>query len=462
MAIYHYLGVNFTLESLGLIAESPESILLYENNDELPNYWKSIEPIVASGRGFLIDRDEIKSAPKLVCQNSADLREKILGNVLSDYRVFLLHARFKRFDFHGNFKALTYFSDVVDYALGLAERHFPSVVFCAYTPHTVESWIVVRTLEELGARVIRLMPSPLPWISIPVVGLNNKASKKLEKKNGFIRTKCLEDYLVTLKGSRENALPFYMKENHKSQFYEFLHKLKGSLLRTLFKFFERLFIQKKLNRLASKFKKPQIFAVYFLHYQPEMNTLPEADLYCDQFQAIKKISDSLPVGAMLVVKEHPSTFKEQTDLRWRPANFYDRIISLPNVILCSEKTNVFELIDEALFVSSISGVCLTEALARGKVAVTFNSHRFALFKQGLVIDANSSSVAELRNLFCQIASRNLLINPDELRESFNQIMLGGYDGVEGDVCIPQSGPQSHAISKKACILAVRDVIDGAL
>ena len=112
--------------------------------------------------------------------------------------------------------------------------------------------------------------------------------------------------------------------------------------------------------------------------------------------------------------------------------------------------------------ASIAGVCLTEAMARGKVAVTFYTPRFALFRNGLVVDANLCSVTELRALFSQVSEGQWTVNEGQLRESFEVVMSSGYDGALDDTCIPQSGSQSARNSERATFLAIRDVLDGVL
>ncbi len=461
MSIYFYLGANIHQDALDIIRSSADTTVLYEREDA-GHVMNTLADLEGAGRAFSIDRSAVERAGRAHCESSVDARERIVRAVLSDFKVFLLRMRFLRVDIDGAFEGFGYFSDVVDYALGLAERRRPSTVFCAYTPHTVEAWLVVRTLEELGARVVRLIVSPLPWVSLPVEGLTNSTGCSLAARTVKARGAAVDRYLAMLRGDYSAAMPYYEKVAGRFAVGRLLSGAAKWRPRDLAKDMEKRAVYKEFLRAASAPLGEGPFAVYFLHYQPEMNTLPEADLYCDQFQAVRKLSAALPPGVRLLVKEHPSTFTKRCDRRWRPAGFYERLASLPNTRICPAELGTFELIDRAMFVASIAGVCLTEALARGKPAVSFYSPRFALFCEGLVIDANALTVSQLREAFRRVAEGAWTISEADLRESFGRLMASGYDGALDDTYIPQSVAQSYANSKRANCLAIRDVLDGAL
>ncbi|GEM_PF-6319872 len=456
-----YLGANIHQEALDIIRCSADALVLYEQDDSR-HVMETLAGMAGEGRAFSIDQGEITSSARAVCESSIDDRERIVQEVLSDFKVFLLRMRFLRVDLEGAFEGFGYFTDVVDYALKLAEGRRPDIVFCAYTPHTVESWIVVRTLEELGARVIRLISSPLPWVLLPVQGLINGPDCDLRAKERPVRSTAVWQYLSILRGDYSTAMPYYEKASRRFTFRNLFSSLARWDVRDIAKYIEKRAVRRDFERAASPLVAVEPYAIYFLHYQPEMNTLPEAGLYCDQFQAVKKLADALPTGISLLIKEHPSTFSKRCDRRWRPTGFYERLRSLPNTHICPAYISTFDLIDKSIFVASIAGVCLTEALARGKAAVTFYTPRFAQFQKGLVIDANLSTVSELREIFAEVTHGEWLVNDDDLRESFERLMVCGYDGALDDTYIPQSVGQSYANSKRANCLAIQDVIDGKL
>lgn len=458
---FFYLGANIHQEALDIIRSERDAVVLYEDEDSR-HVMDSLAGMAQDGRAHSIDSRTIVASAKAMETPFQEERERVLRAVLGDFKVFLLRMRFLRIDISGAFDGFAYFSDVVDYAIKLVGARRPETVFCAYTPHTVESWIIVRTIEELGARVVRLISSPLPWVLLPVQGLVNAGGCNLKAQPRPTRSHAIDEYLARLRGEYSAAMPYYEKAASLLSPDRLRSMIKGLRPRDLAKQMEKRAVWNEFQAAATPIPDGASFGVYFLHYQPEMNTLPEADLFCDQFQAVSKLAAALPEGAFLVVKEHPSTFSKRCDRRWRPKGFYARFLSLPNVRICPAETGTFELIDRAMFVASIAGVCLTEALARGKPAVSFYTPRFAEFSAGLVIDANLAKLSELRAAFLAIANGEYPVDRDALRGSLERVMVCGYDGALEHTYIPNSVSEAAANSKRANCLAIRDVIDGIL
>lgn len=461
-ANYFYLGANLDKEAIRLINQDNQkypSILLYEES-AAKNYQDALNKMISDGRARCIDSSAI-----LMPSDKSDIyyqaeREKIIRTVLNDFNIFLLRSRYIRIDFEGAYKGLTYFSDSVDYAIKLSKIAMPRVVYCSYTPHTVESWIIVKTFEALGARVIRLCTSALPWILLPIQGLTNSSGCLIQIMHRQVRIRVIKEYLEALRGSYVNAAPYYLispKKSLKSR----LNLMPQFHPKKIVKYLQRLILRKEHQEVATKIPTDMLFGIFFLHYQPEMNTVPEAGFYCDQFQAIKKIAASLPDGVSLWVKEHPTSF-QYSDRRWRPKGFYRRLIKLPNVHICSAEDGAFDLIDLSCFVASISGSCLLEALARGKPAITFFPARFNGDLDGVITDANSISVEELRNRLIDIVNGLNIVDQNRLLQSLTNLAEDGYDGALDDEFLPESDAQSSLFSRRSGYMAIKDVILGRL
>ena len=453
-----YLGSNIHQSVLDVIINNSNTILVYEEED-IGLFKSSIEQLNRLNRAICISKSAIQEKrPGLV--SYIPERERVISAVLNDFRVFLLRGRFLRVDTAGVFSGLTYFSDIVDFALMFLVRFSPKLAYCSYTPHTVEAWIFFRTLEESGVRIIRLISSPLPWINVPIVGLTQEnmqlpSSKKSKSEDGRNKVKT---YMSSLKNSYSEAMPYYEKPT----FHDFWSNISSLSPKNIIKSYEKRKIYLEYLAEAKSFDSSISFAAYFLHYQPEMNTLPEAGLYCDQYQAIVKISQSLPQGVRLLVKEHPSTFSKRSDRRWRPYGFYNRISSISNVDVCPPDLDTFQIIDKAKFIASIAGVCLTEALARKKVAVTFFPVRFSYFPNKLVVDAANPTVTELTETLKRVCASKASFSEQETIDCMEQVMMNGYDGSDNDSYIPQSIFQAATNSKKANYYAVQDIINEEL
>ncbi|MFA6203879.1 MAG: hypothetical protein WC710_11915 [Gallionella sp.] len=456
-----YLGSNIHQEALDIIEAATDTMLVYEDID-IGVVAPSIDTLAKAGRAFGINKNHVIQSVNDGLAYGADERGRIVSGVLNDYRVFLLKTRFTRVDHEGAFASFGYFSDIVDYALHFNAKFKPRLVYCSYTPHTVEAWIFMRTLEEAGVRIIRLITSPLPWVSLPVAGLAEGRIQPLSSAGTSHSPEKVGRYLEVLNGSYDKALPYYEKVMGAFSW--------GALKATLFllapknalKAIEKRLVFGEYMKVAKPFDTESPFATYFLHYQPEMNTIPEAGLYCDQFQAIVKVASALPQGVKLIVKEHPSTFTKRCDRRWRPKGFYERIARIPNVLICAPGANAFHHIDRAKFVVSIAGVCLTEALARGITAVTFYSLRFTLFPSSLVVDASNASMSELREVLRNVCARQSRFPENEVAECLLRVAQNGYDGSDDESFIPRAIMQAAMNSKRANRIAIQDVIDGTL
>lgn len=111
-----------------------------------------------------------------------------------------------------------------------------------------------------------------------------------------------------------------------------------------------------------------------LHYQPERTTCPDGGLYNDQYLMVNLLSQSLPVGWWLYVKEHPTQFSyngngEQARSEW----FYKDLHALPNVKFIRLESSTLDLIDDAQAVATVTGMAGWEAICRGKPALVFGN-----------------------------------------------------------------------------------------
>lgn len=114
--------------------------------------------------------------------------------------------------------------------------------------------------------------------------------------------------------------------------------------------------------------------IYFpLHQDPEATTMARAILN-SQLYAIKFLSDCLPNGWKIYVKEHPASFFSYEDTRYflkniqtyRTFKFYQTIETLPNTKLISIHSNHTQLINNAQAIYSITGTSLLQAVTMKK------------------------------------------------------------------------------------------------
>ena len=146
--------------------------------------------------------------------------------------------------------------------------------------------------------------------------------------------------------------------------------------------FEMLFyeLRKKhrenfMNRnLKSKIDEKFNYVYFPLHQEMERMLLLGAPFFQNQFEVIRNIANSLPIGYKLYVKDHLVM-----NLRgWRSVNEMKKIMDLPNVILLHPSTNSSELIKKSKLVISIAGTSSIEAAMYNKPSISFEN--VGLFK----------------------------------------------------------------------------------
>ncbi|MFC7367433.1 HAD family hydrolase [Vreelandella zhaodongensis] len=110
------------------------------------------------------------------------------------------------------------------------------------------------------------------------------------------------------------------------------------------------------------------FVYYALHMQPEASSSPLGSFFADQLRAIRFISDNLPKGWKLLVKEHPHQKLEE-----RPVNFYSDIMKSTNVNLISMKYSSDQLQEKSNAIATLTGTAAFEAWLKKKPALVLGN-----------------------------------------------------------------------------------------
>jgi len=129
---------------------------------------------------------------------------------------------------------------------------------------------------------------------------------------------------------------------------------------------------KRLSTLTPDLDRP--FLVFFLHFQPERSTLPEAEYFDNQFELINIVARAIPSGYTLLVKEHPRQDMEITDFRQLGARNpldYEQLATLHNVVLVDKGFSSTALIKQAALVISCNGSSIWEGLMYSVPGLSF-------------------------------------------------------------------------------------------
>jgi len=180
---------------------------------------------------------------------------------------------------------------------------------------------------------------------------------------------------------------------------------------------------KDLKRLYDKISHaPSLeenYIYYSLHQEPEASIMAVTTLNA-QLLIIQWLSECLPKGWKLYIKEHPSQFfcYDRHDYflknihEFRSSKFYQQILSLPNTTLIDINTPSNTLIKNAKAVASICGSALLEAVA--------------LHKKPIIIFGQNVLFLELLKESFKITSKDLL------QEAITKIEGGGHSPTYSD------------------------------
>ena len=123
------------------------------------------------------------------------------------------------------------------------------------------------------------------------------------------------------------------------------------------------------------------YYVYPMHYHPESSTSVLAPEYTDEFHNILNISNNLPFGTYLYVKDHKSA------LGIHNIEFYEKVSMLPAVKLINCNYNIKKLLQSSKGLITVNSTAGYEALLLHK----------PVYLLGKVFYQNFSNVTKLEN-----------------------------------------------------------------
>lgn len=137
-------------------------------------------------------------------------------------------------------------------------------------------------------------------------------------------------------------------------------------------------LKKYYDRHAVIVNKKDNYIFFALHLQPEKNTAPLGGVFDDQLLAIEILSNSIPQGWSLYVKEHPVQFntKRTNNHHYRSIEFYKRIVSMKNVKLVAMADSHEEIMLHARATSTVTGTTAWQGLLNGIPAIVFGNKWF--------------------------------------------------------------------------------------
>ncbi len=143
--------------------------------------------------------------------------------------------------------------------------------------------------------------------------------------------------------------------------------------------------------------------VYFpLHYRPERTSNPDGGVFYDQIIPLAMISEALPDGWHIYVKEHPSQFSMMLGGEsGRTTEYYDQIARLKGVKFIDPDYSSKALLQASQAAGTITGTIAWEAALNGKPAFYFGHPWY----QGCPGTYQVSSATEVSHLLSTSGSR---------------------------------------------------------
>lgn len=163
--------------------------------------------------------------------------------------------------------------------------------------------------------------------------------------------------------------------------------------------------------------------IYFpLHYQPELTTSPQGNIFVHQFLVANLLSCCLPEGWKLYIKEHPLQFEKGE--RGRGAYHYRHLLKLDSVELVDMRTSQVELIDNANLVSTVTGTSGWEAVVRSVPAVIFGNAWY----RGCEGVFHATSKEEVINAISAAKSKGYRVDSSQVNEFLKKLSSVGFEG----------------------------------
>lgn len=328
--------------------------------------------------------------------NEAKLKyNKVYADVISDYKTLQIAERCnpRLYVWNNDFQDLILISKLVSGYLDIICSNKPEFVFFHSTPHELCSWTLGKVADSMGIPVYTTISAPLPWKSMLTIGLSSSRLVRIENvEKNDINESFADDYHTANQKKYDEAIPSYEKERieaRKGHFWSWkkeifnCFKFKGikSFSYHFYAIFRKHSLYKYYQSLAdSSLDLTNKYVVVFLHYQPERTSMPEGRFFTQQYHLIKTIRMALPEEYSIYVKEHPSMFVNNMDLRYRIKSFYKDIVSLPNVKLVDIGIDSFTLIDRSICIATITGTVGIQSFIRGKSVLCFGDACYVDFK----------------------------------------------------------------------------------
>ena len=394
----------------------------------------------------------------------------IVEKILDDHQTFMLYDRTNRRMWETNSLKVARISLLINRSHSILVTYQINSIIYTSTPHNIFTWVFAKVAECLGVEVIYFRNSMVPWRFHMLRGLKRKpilinlTYDKFEKKDKEMQeTKLFQEFSQKKHFLSLQAMPQYEKERfllHKGRSLSIAAYIRANFRNPL-SIINVIACKRRYDYLAMDFPNGRAYAVFFLHFQPERTTLPEGYGFAQQLIALQAFRAALPQCVKLLVKEHPSTFRNVCSWRERLPWFYDLIAGMGGTELTKMENNTYKLIDDATVVATITGSVAIESLLRGTPAIYFGlggyhgvDHPFLHHYDNQ--DALCSFLEKLDNTDCGKDKENLSM-------LFDGVRANTIDGLNSDIqCVNDVEKSRQSLRTLALLRGMELILDRKL
>ncbi|MGE0201154.1 MAG: hypothetical protein AB7P76_09315 [Candidatus Melainabacteria bacterium] len=266
---------------------------------------------------------------------------------------------YNRYDIHDYFNL---FHRQLDYYYYLLTHHEIELIVFDRIPHYGTDKILYELAKALGINTIVFFVTIFPDLFFYVYDVKDFGL--------FSQVPPIHDYQhYPVERKHEKLLPYMALIPHGRYTFATACKdfLKTRDLGVFSKYRRWKEFDENLEQYSTRdFDVTQPFVYFPLHYQPELTTSALGDTYSDQLLALERLSDNLPEGWTILVKENPA----QSEFM-RGRIFFERLAAIPNTKLVPRNVSTYYLIEHCRFVATVTGTAGYEAITGGKPALVF-------------------------------------------------------------------------------------------
>ncbi|HEY9584315.1 MAG TPA: hypothetical protein VJI33_01940 [Candidatus Paceibacterota bacterium] len=313
-------------------------------------------------------------------------------------------------------KRKSMYYEMVRYWNGVLDLYKPEAIVMPAVPHSSYVFILYTLARMRGLKTVMFEN---PWVSDRMLVYNDYEAgspdlhEALKRNKGKLFTPDdlsgdLKEYYFWQTNKKADHTPIYMQFQNRMRTLSRFFPIKGLWTSIKYRSFWWTATHSLKKRFGPNLKREyRKFAiapdwskkfVYFpLSVQPERTSSPQSDVFVNQILTAKILSNALPFGWEIYVKEHPSQWVLRTGVAYNNARYrgyYEEFSKIDKVRLVPIDTGSHELMEKAEAVALIAGTAGWEAAMRGKTVLNFGLPWYRDFEGAIrVRDVESAKAA---------------------------------------------------------------------